>query len=64
MPDDEIQQFISFYCLRTFDFFRTKLGDYVPKTEQIYVHTKLMIVDDRTGLFCNLCYTSFKDKIL
>jgi len=41
-PDVDLTEYISFFSLRTHAFLE---GNYV--TEQIYVHSKLMIVDDR-----------------
>jgi len=41
-PDEDISEYITFYSLRNYGYLQ---GTAV--TEQIYVHTKLMIVDDR-----------------
>lgn len=42
-PKEDINNYVHFGSLRTFDFFK----DGRPVTEMIYVHSKLMIVDDR-----------------
>lgn len=41
-PNINIQNYLSFYCLRNWGIINNKVV-----TEQIYVHCKLMIVDDR-----------------
>eukprot|EP01094_Clydonella_sp_ATCC50884_P022040 TRINITY_DN4980_c1_g1_i1.p1 TRINITY_DN4980_c1_g1~~TRINITY_DN4980_c1_g1_i1.p1 ORF type:complete len:1036 (+),score=300.83 TRINITY_DN4980_c1_g1_i1:143-3109(+) len=44
-PDVDLENYIQFFSLRAWD----KLGDaYV--TEQVYIHSKLMIVDDETAI--------------
>jgi phospholipase D1/2 len=42
-PNEDINNYVHFGSLRTYDFFKS--GN--PVTEMIYVHSKLMIVDDR-----------------
>jgi len=59
-PDADPKQYITFYALRRYDFLtsaqhsgRGRQGAPargLPVTEQVYVHAKLMIVDDRTVL--------------
>jgi len=41
-PQADVNRLIGFYCLRNYGFLEDK-----PVTEQIYIHAKLMIVDDR-----------------
>ena len=47
MSEEEVSQYISFYCLRSYDYIRCRNGLFYPVSEQVYVHSKLMIVDDR-----------------
>ena len=50
-PDVDVSQYLTFHCLRNYAFLNhvTPEGTSTvkPVTEQIYVHAKLMIVDDR-----------------
>jgi phospholipase D1/2 len=44
-PDVDLSEYVSFFCLRTYEF----IGDR-PVTEMVFVHSKIMIVDDRTAI--------------
>lgn len=48
-PDVDLSQYIVFHALRKSEFLATPDGPTVV-TEQIYVHSKLIIVDDRIAL--------------
>jgi phospholipase D1/2 len=46
-PNEDIGNYIMFHALRNYSFFTDPITGYSnPITEQIYVHSKLMIVDD------------------
>lgn len=46
-PDKRTSDYISFYSLRTWGRLQPEGG---PVTEQVYIHAKLMIVDDRVAI--------------
>jgi phospholipase D1/2 len=48
-PGENIENYVSFFSLRNYGFLQ-KDGTGLPVTEQVYIHAKLMIVDDRLAI--------------
>lgn len=43
-PNVDLNNYISFFCLRKYDVMNT--CEAMPVTEQIYIHSKMLIIDD------------------